>query len=839
MARHPLSVPFGLLIGLGFFPALEAVAAVAPADQPAPNVPGETIAQVAARTGYSAEEISRFFPPVQLAIDRAGFAEGRFRSPPAPGVHPRVYFNPEDLPDIRRRARETEPGRILAARLRQECAMALRAEPAEAARQKFVSLRDSYRDLVAGRASPALQPLAPDGRRLGNLITLEAFRTLLDEDAGAGRDCATALVSFLRQYDGPARERIRREADFQPIVSLVFFGNFGMAYDCLYPVMNDAQRREVRAFLGLITRGKTSTGMKSLPAFPANTSNWIPFHASLLTNVLAIEGEEGFDPLVYQGMVETIRKWLALGAFPSGALWESMGKNELGAEYLIPLAKRGEPLLAAPPARNHVGNFYLQVMQPYGREWTWFTDHGGSHGKASFIDVEVLKYAFPGDPAIDFVYRNMTLEDYSYFTTLRWNTQGAGPLNAVAHVLRVVMAEPHHGGSWEAGLRAATRERPPAYFDDDLGCLIARSGWGRDAVQLIFQPRHVPDGHSQAERGMFTFSALGRNWVEKVANSGGSFAGNSAESRFQSVVLIDDVGQGVNHTPSGRSVALADTAAATFLATDLRDAYDWKLGGPQLWDRTPNDRRLAPSPRPWMSLPWRDLPHWLHGGRSEVVAPKEKFNRFGSVAEWNPVRRAFRTAGLVRGSLPYVLIWDDIQKDDAEHAYSWLMQLADDLELVESKQVDFTAGQKLEWYKDDTRGFRADLVLAPRDERQDPRGRRLLVRVLQNNRSQNPRVAPIQPGWVETYQKDIRGQRDLGLGRRLVIPSRSVAPDYKVMLFPHHAGQALPVTTWNESRTVLTIEWADRVDTWTFQSGADGRTRATLSQAGATRLALP
>ncbi len=221
------------------------------------------------------------------------------------------------------------------------------------------------------------------------------------------------------------------------------------------------------------------------------------------------------------------------------------------------------------------------------------------------------------------------------------------------------------------------------------------------------------------------------------------------------------------------------------------------------------------------------------------MAPKEKFNRFGSVAEWNPVRRAFRTAGLVRGALPYVLIWDDIQKDDAEHAYSWLMQLADDLELIESKQVDFTAGQKLEWYKGDPRGFRADLVLAPRDELQDPRGRRLLVRVLQNNRSRNPRVAPIQPGWVETYQKDIRGQRDFALGRRLVIPSRSVAPDYKVMLFPYRAGQALPVTTWNESRTVLAIEWPDRVDTWTFQSGADGRTRATLSHAGATRLALP
>ncbi len=121
------------------------------------------------------------------------------------------------------------------------------------------------------------------------------------------------------------------------------------------------------------------------------------------------------------------------------------------------------------------------------------------------------------------------------------------------------MAEDHHGGSWEDGLQAATADKPLAFFDDGLGRLIARSEWNRDAVQLLFQPRHVPDGHSQAERGTFTFSDLGRNWAEKVANSGGSHAGSSAESRFQSVVLIDDVGQGVLHTPNvRRTLAMID-----------------------------------------------------------------------------------------------------------------------------------------------------------------------------------------------------------------------------------------------------------------------------------------
>jgi hypothetical protein len=802
------------------------------AAEPAPNIAGETIEQTATRTGYTVEQLRKFFPAVKLDFDEQGLAKQRFRAPPAPGVHPRVFFNAEDLPDIRRRARETAAGRILVARLREECDLALRADPQEARSKKVTSVRDLYDQLSEGRLAAPLKPQDPLGKRLGNLIPLEAFRTLLDEDEAGARHCAAALAGFLRLYDAEDRARIRQEPDFQPIISFVFFGNFGMAYDCLHPAMTEGQRREVREFLTLMTCGKTSTGMKSVPAFPANTTNWIPFHASLLSNVLAIEGEEGFDPLVYQGMVETMRKWLAFGAFPSGALWESMGKNEMGAEYLIPLAKRGELLIASRPARNHVANFYLQVMQPYGREWTWFTDHGGSHGKASFIDVEVVKYAFPGDPAIDFVYRNMTGEDYAYCREMPWRVDNVGPLNGVAHILRVVMAEDHAAGSWAEGLRAATSGKSLAFFDDGLGCLVARSAWGPDALQLIFQPRHVPDGHSQAERGMFTFSALGRNWAEKVANSGGSFTGSSAESRFQSVVLIDDVGQGVNHTPSGKSLALADTADASFLAIDARDAYCWKLGGTQLWDRTPNDHRLTPSPLPWMSLPWRDLPHWLYGGKCETVAPKEPLNRFESVTEWNPVQRAFRTAGVVRGPHPYAIIVDDIQKDAAEHGYKWLMQLADDLELVESLYVDFTADQRLEWYKGNTSGFRADLILAGRDEAADPRGRRLLVRVLQNSPSQTPHVALTLPGFIEIYQKDIRGHRALGIGRRLVIPSRSVAPDFKVLLYPHRQGEPLPTTTWNKDKTRLTIDWPDQEDGFVFRKGGDGRTRFVIDRKG-------
>ena len=55
--------------------------------------------------------------------------------------------------------------------------------------------------------------------------------------------------------------------------------------------------------------------------------------------------------------------------------------------------------------------------------------------------------------------------------------------------------------------------------------------------------------------------------------------------------------------------------------------------------------------------------------------------RHGRWAEFNPVQKAFRTVGLVRGEQPYALVVDDCRKDDGEHLYEWLMQVPDDVKL--------------------------------------------------------------------------------------------------------------------------------------------------------------
>jgi hypothetical protein len=64
------------------------------------------------------------------------------------------------------------------------------------------------------------------------------------------------------------------------------------------------------------------------------------------------------------------------------------------------------------------------------------------------------------------------------------------------------------------------------------------------------------------------------------------------------------------------------------------------------------------------------------------------------------------------------------------------------------------------------------------------------------------------------------------------LPSRSVAPNYKVLLFPYLHGEETPKTLWNADRTHLSISWKDQKDEYTFTKAADGHTVVKLVRDG-------
>jgi hypothetical protein len=566
-----------------------------------------------------------------------------------------------------------------------------------------------------------------------------------------------------------------------------------------YGWMDAGQRSAVRQTIAKASAGMTFIGCAGVPALPANTSNWIPMHMRLLFLLCAIEGEEGYDAAAYRRCVAGYERYLEVALFPSGEMYEGMGKGFLMAEHLAVLARRGVDLLGLSALRAQTGGYFLHALDPWGGHFTFYDSLGGRGNSTPMHDLLVMKNAFPADPALDFVYRNTVGEDYAWFKDA---VRFGHPFHLADGLIKAVFALPYDEAlTWDQAHDRATAGKPLTYFSDSTCNLITRSTWQPDAVQLHVLTRAVSGGHQYADRGHVSLHALGRYWsIYKPLRQ--------VEEHYQaynrSVLMID--GQGAGMSP-GRCVAMSDAADATFIAMDLTTTFAWTTGGnnrfPKGGQRVPfsgNFFRLNRSPLPWMDMPWSDLPNWQTGIKgSELWLPH------------HPVQRAFRSAGLVRGPHPYALIVDDIQQDDQSHDYSWLMQLEEDLVRQDASGEDLVLGEK---------GVA------------EAAGRHLLVRILEAKGADARQPIAFAP-----YELPNPPQKPWAM-LRLEITARSVAPDFKVLLVPYRSGQALPATTWNATRTQVTVRWPDQNDVITFTRGADGRTRISATREGRSLLAL-
>jgi hypothetical protein len=114
--------------------------------------------------------------------------------------------------------------------------------------------------------------------------------------------------------------------------------------------------------------------------------------------------------------------------------------------------------------------------------------------------------------------------------------------------------------------------------------------------------------------------------------------------------------------------------------------------------------------------------------------------------------------------------------------------------------------------------------------------RLLLVRIMELNMPAAPADYQAKPSvrmetferkdTLEPEQKDkaLSGARSFGLDKRLVVASRSIAPDFKILLFPYRSGDQLPMTTWSDDHSVLTVTAGGVTRTLAFQNDNSGRT---------------
>lgn len=661
-----------------------------------------------------------------------------------------------------------------------------------------------------------------------NTMSLEAYRCLIENDKTGGEALSKAAITALKidQTKRDADPKQLGKTPEQPI------GKFQIAfiYDFMYNWMTAEQRKAIHDEIVLGSWSHDNYG--TFNTAESSRSNWATF-SYWLFEVLAIEGEQGFNDLKVRGMYRGWRNLLTYGWFQSGATFEGEAKNQLGMDGILLFATRQkmygfENLAGHPYLQAYANKFLPQSMNPMQNGFNKYDLLGGSRsgsGGFSSCDMVGLKYMFPNDKVIDWVYRKSIGENYEgvpdrpdgYYNGLLFYAIYANdfdPTNNDVNKLNL-------GNTFFCGERAL---------------MMTRSSWDKDASMLNLHTRAANGGHAFSDRNAIMVAGAGRIW------SPNGFANfNTAEN---SVVCID--GKQQTLTTPGRVIDFQDNPDATFAVGDAKYCWDWALqtlnkkkyyytiedvkagkidipAGYEPEKHTVNDFAYTKLPFAYLNRPLFEASHWiLPNGALSPVVRKPNY----------PVERAFRTAGLIRGPQPYMLVIDDIQKDATIHHFDWTLGLENDIQIVRIEKKNDTEMDIFLTVSDpDQKQPRAKEALASSMEtgKTIPIGQpMLLIRVL-NCTSNGSKEAALPHIMMLPNIKEPNNYQPI---RLLVIPSDAVAPNYKMMLFTYRQGSALPNTSWNNKHTEVAVKWKDQKDIIKLTPSANGKTNILISRDG-------
>jgi hypothetical protein len=545
---------------------------------------------------------------------------------------------------------------------------------------------------------------------------------------------------------------------------------------------------------------------------------------------LAIEGEQGYDPRVYQRGIEVARDYLTYSISELGFGKEGIGYQTAGMMHngvlMLAAANRGTNLFLHPHYQKYVADYLYTAMEPFGENWV---SEGDLAVFPPNLGAEVpAKFFFPNNPLVDTVFRNIP--------NIAKSTQGAGFAGNVCETLLVCPTDPS-----AQGVKVPSSPPPGApgdgltLFDPNRGMLITRTGWDANAVDLHVDCRcdATYATHEHPDHGQFTFAADGCAWAITGIRD--------TETKYHNCVTIDGHGQGY-FPPPGKWLGVAQSAGGVIAGVDTKYCWDWFWPKPILLE--PHEQLVREGETEYDEPSQRMLARFKldQFQRETLPAVRAYYDGFeaGDPRMWGedgqvyrgpnyPVQRAFRSVGLIRGKHPYIVVIDDIQKDDQPHLYEWRMLCPMDVDVVSINGNDVTLSN--------ARGSFYNQRATPEAvaAAQTKGGPRLLVRGL--NVEQPWNMPTLQPNpvleTVELKKHDDTHQftgRSNGLARRLVFPSRSVSPDYKMVLVPYLQGESVPASLWNTDHTIATMDWPDQHDSLKFTKEPDGHTSLEVTR---------
>jgi len=732
---------------------------------------------------YPNSFVKKWFPEPTPQYQLQGFAEERFNGGDLPAyTHPRLNMTLEDLPRIRQALSKTRHGNnnrsfmytyartMFGHELENYGPNSTVSDKPPAGQNPFQLKNGTYPQHDVDWAATARIALA-----------LEALLT-------ADTDMARILIDGMLESATLQQPHLdwfisRKISSWQETQFILGRRMTPILYDYLYNFMTTEERAIIRKVLATATAGSYSIGMFTMPAAQCNSSNWQPWiTGDMVITLQSIYGENGFDPSTYKEAVRAVELCAEVMNDPeSGVHREGMGKSSIAATQMSVLSMmqpKGKKIISSKALYNSVAKFHFHNSLPWDPRIVMYDQKNGGNSVMGSSSINVLHYAYPNDPILNFMkhvvdsgpeqyiqMRPRTFDQESWMISAIYVEDWKGPADLLAHQKEVAK---------EAG-------EPLGYFSDARGHMVSRSSWGADALQLYYVARVVTAGHQAPIRGYFQVNGLGRQWLTFRSRA-------NHHSRANSLVTVDGEGQDNSavRTLHYNGVAKEKTATFDIMGSDLTAAYR-HANNP--WPNL-NYTRLKPDARPWFNMPFKYLVNWYFGDRPQhqILEPNEVAFDPKNYSGKKEFAYAYRTASFARGKHPYILIVDDVKKDDTLREYVWNGALPDDFK------------QNL---GDHTLTANTAILVDPKDPSQ-----RLFVHMFGNEGVGSFVIEHSQPTQdVDRPKANLSTEQ---MPYNLKFKNAAKTAKFRTLIYAHKEGDELPKITGGNGRYTITI--GDQVD---------------------------
>lgn len=782
---------------------------------------------------------------------------------PAAYVHPRIYFNPEDTTEIKQRLQNTVNGKEVMHKLHAYTTLLHigydgtkggkfnRAASYAVNSQNMCYMSNvgafdvkwQYDKLVNNDTTGFV--LKNIGTRFNAMLSMEAIECFFNK----GKINSETGLSYNQHAANLAKAmtvwaRVALKSGTLSPTTYPYIGGcyFAVMYDYNYWAMSPVQRDTARMALAKIIPAAPRWGDLTVDPY-RSTSNWTSLNFFEVIPNFAIEGETGYNPTLTHKWMKVLYRFITYGYFDSGCGWEGIGKNYQMVAQLVASARRGYSLLGHPHVKAYP-NYLARQVQPFGYGFNGEDMWGGSgpdqiYGRYKFnqMDAIGIKYAYPTDTVADFVWRNyaaanvngVEFPDQAYISAINnvnCTSFDPGSSNNLFDMMGALVPYVSDWFTipWTDECKVAMKNNLD-FVDSDRGQMVMRSGFDTNSMSAIFYCRQNTGGHTYPDRNSFSLSANGRVWIPYRWGGNGYY-----DSHAQNMVLVDTMAISYNggtvQPQPGKLLNWNTDASLPQVTGDVTYAYSWEwswstaigdntlLGkadpGKQAWTKvteTLNDFRKIPSTEAFYSTPIYNWQSW-----NPPASPAGTYYDRLIKRPYNPMEKVYRTVSMIRGKHNGLLVIDDIKKDANSHKYQWVIQLPSDVTLDS---------------KTDNGDGTYDAIL-----KEASGSRRLLLRML----NQNDYVKGSTPNVTTEKVPYLAGDKKVYSVYRLSCTSNSIAPDFKVLIYPFTLGDALPSTTWNADKSKLNVVWSDQTNSLAF-AVTNGLTN--LSQQTAQQITFP